>query len=328
MKKFIIILTSLIIGMGAGMFGAFLYITHPSKEYELKNYSFKAPDSIECIGYTTNQWITYKFFGEKIFVRDIDENCDLETAKEFVNKISEDAKFEKLEGYPYDGYYYTAKIICWELTGNKDVHIGYILGTDTNYFNIYCECSPSKAKIIKPVIEKIAKTAKYTSDFRLAEKPDVYDCEYLSVYTGSKYYCRECDDTYTIKPDHILALEEKYANTNNPEKIVFPNLDIKVYDNGKSPAELADDRYNSSLELNENDEKFYDVVTRDQKDMFGLKCEHVFVIFQKEFYYDEYYFSKGKYTYRIEAGYIKNQNYSDEADIKEMLDGITIKDIK
>ena len=329
MKKFIIILTSIIVVLGAGLFSGYLYIIHPSEEEEFKNFSFKVPDSFECIDYTFNHSGTYKFFGETIFIRDLDMNCDLETAKDYVYRISEDVKFEKLEGYPYDGYYCTAKPVFWNENDDKSVQIGYILGTDTNYFNIYCDCTPLKAKIIKPVIEKIAKTAKYTSDFRLADKPDVYDCEYLSVYTGSKYYCSE-SGTYAVKPDHILSLEEKYANTDNPEKIAFPELEIKVYDNGKSPVELADDHYNGVLETEESVKDtrpngFYDEVTREQMDMFGLKCECVFTITNKYYCFDYYYFSNGKYTYFITAKYYKN---ADEDDIKEMLDGITIKDIK
>ena len=59
---------------------------------------------------------------------------------------------------------------------------------------------------------------------------------------------KDSDETYAVPPDHILSLEENYANTDNPAKIVFPALEIKVYDNGKSPVELADDVYNGFLE--------------------------------------------------------------------------------
>ncbi len=59
--------------------------------------------------------------------------------------------------------------------------------------------------------------------------------------------------------------------------------------------------------------------------MFGLKCECVFTIMNKYNCFDYYYFSNDKYTYCIYEAYHKN---SDEDDIKEMLDGITIKDIK
>ena len=41
--------------------------------------------------------------------------------------------------------------------------------------------------------------------------------------------------------------------------------------------------------------------------------------------YHVYYFDSGKYIYLVSASY---RNSSDEDDIKEMLDGITIKDIK
>lgn len=66
-------------------------------------------------------------------------------------------------------------------------------------------------------------------------------------------------------------------------------------------------------------------MTREQRGMFGLKCELVHSVMAKNNCFDDYYFSNGKYTYYLNVEYNKN---ADEADIQEMLDGITIKDIK
>jgi hypothetical protein len=75
------------------------------------------------------------------------------------------------------------------------------------------------------------------------------------------------------------------------------------------------------------------VLTRDQKEMFGYKCENVY--YERNMgltgeapdiiCVDDYYFSNDTGLYRIFAAYRKDY---DENDIKEMLDGITIKDIK
>ncbi len=322
MKKFIIILSSIVLILGAGVFGAYLYITHPSEEYGLKNFSFKVPDNFKCIqhSYTAN---LYKFLGEEIYIESLDFNSTLEVAKDHIYDNDDDVK--KLKGYPYDGYLYTSKDI---LCDGNEVHTSYLLGTDTHFIALGCYCSPLKTKIIKPAIEKIAKTVKYTSDFRLADKSDVYDCEYLSIYTGPKYYCREPETYSTAKSDYLLSLIETYAETDNYDKVFFPKLEIKVYDNGKSPVDLADDVYNGLIETEESvkdtrPDGFYDEVTREQLDMFGLKCELVHSVMDKYNCFDYYFFNNGKYTYRIEASYCKD---IDEADVKEMLDGITIKE--
>ena len=64
-----------------------------------------------------------------------------------------------------------------------------MLGTDTYFLSADCWSSSSlKANIIKKIIFNVVNTAKYTSDFRIATKPDVYDYEWFSVDTGSKYY--------------------------------------------------------------------------------------------------------------------------------------------
>jgi hypothetical protein len=103
----------------------------------------------------------------------------------------------------------------------------------------------------------------------------------------------------------------------------LPVLRIQIFDNGSSPADLADEEYNKELERNNSI-----ALTRDQKELLGFKCEHVYWETgndETRICYEYYYFSNDKYTYCIYEAYHKN---ADEADIKEMLDGITIKDIK
>ena len=75
------------------------------------------------------------------------------------------------------------------------------------------------------------------------------------------------------------------------------------------------------------------MLTRDQQELLGFNCEHIYYDPNQDLTdgivcNDHYYFSKGEYTYHIKTQYHKNADENDMADIKEMLDGITIKDIK
>lgn len=336
MKKFIIILSSIIIVLGAGLFGTYFYNTHLSDECELEAFSFKVPLSFKAEDLGTTG-CCFKCFGEDLSIRTYNINTTIEAER---NSVKDDdvIEFEDLEGTPYDGFVSTLKLY----SDKNKVEIFGIFGTDTNYLVASCDCSPLKAKLIIPVIKEIAKSAKYKLDFHLADKPDVYDCEYLNVYTGPKYFysvrkgarifCSTKSDSqnynaevkYANQGDDIFSLVEGYAAADNYNKVFYPKLYVKIFDNGSSPVELADKEYNDLKE-----KSFKDVtLTRDQKNLFGFKCEHVYHETgsdEKGFCNEYYYFSNGKYTYHITAKYYKN---ADEADIQEMLDGITIKDIK
>lgn len=320
MKKFIIILSSIIIVIGAVCFGVFFYNTHPSDEYQADTFSFKVPNGFKRVDDKENNYkFTFKCFDEDIDIESFSQNCTLEVTKDFLPSEKYSRKFENLDASGCKGYFCTAKKKGGD---EKDVFLYCVVGTDTQFLSLECSCSSLKAKILKPAIKNIAESAKYTSDFRLADKPDVYDCEWFSVNTGSKYACE--DVTYELKNDNILWIRERYAEATDMDKVSFPNVSLKVSDDGSSPAELADNAYSKK---EENKDK-YAVLTRDQKDMFGFKCEHTYYEIDYEhedgdlLCLDNYYFANGKYTYSVNAIFKKN---ADAADIKEMLDGITIK---
>jgi len=319
MKKIIIILSSVIIVLGAVLFGGYFYNTKPSDSLEIRDFSFKVPSGFKCTDIgdpdDTNQIMHFECLGEDITIFHFDRNLTPEAFSHFMYPHEDKyAKVKKLKGCPYDCYFYSSEATYEDENG---IEISCIIGTDTHFLDITCFCSSLKAKIIMPAIKKIAETVNYTSDFRISDKPDVYDYDYLSVNAGSKYICYVPEDK--TDKDYIFALDERYAESDNPDKWPYPSLFIKVLGNGSSPADLADEKYNNVLEeINHN------ALTRDQKELFGFKCEHIYNENgrKKTRCNDYYYFSNGKYTYYINVKYTPN---ADEADIKEMLDGITIK---
>ncbi|WP_295073224.1 hypothetical protein [Ruminococcus sp.] len=321
MKKIIIILSSVIIVLGAVLFGVYFYNTHPSDKYELDSFSFEVPMGFKKADHKDGYKYTFKCLGEEIDIECDHLNCKPEAAKDLMVYYNDDenVKLEKLKGYPYEGYFRTSERT---IKDKKNALISCVLGTDTYYLFLDCTCSPLKAKILKPAIEKIAKTVKYTSDFRLEDKPEIYDYDFFTVSTGAKYACN--DVTGELKSDSFLWVRETYTEADDVEKMYLPMTSIQVFDDGSSPAERADNLYNQKAEK----ENSYSVLTRDQKDMFGFKCEHIYYELNNESddgdvrCLDNYYFSDDKYTYSIYVTYLKD---ADAADAKEMLDSITIK---
>ena len=203
-----------------------------------------------------------------------------------------------------------------------------MLGTDTYFLSADCWSSSSlKANIIKKIISNVVKTAKYTSDFRIATKPDVYDYEWFSVDTGSKYYLLDTtEDAQALHENALLCVREWYAEADSVDKMSFPCVSICVEKNNDSPADRADEIYKKKLEKKDR----YSVLTREKKNRFSFECERFYFDYAStssgyKLFSDTYFFRNGDLFYTINAVYETDE---EKADIEEMLDGITIKDIK
>lgn len=334
MKKLLIIILSVIVLAIAGVFGFIYYHSIPSKEYKTERFSFKVPygfkvDSGSSL-VNSNEYV-FESMGAKISVDAIPFNDKIDTTGAYRNFHSTEKHtvYDKLIDSPYNGYFFSSERY---LEVNGDLNMGYIINADTYFLHIYADCKPSAEKRVKRVLERIVKSIKYKSDDRIANKPDVYDFDYISINTGSKYICTDRTNDITEGPyrESTLIVKEQFAEIDNADKLFYPYVAVSVkkeYDS--SPAELADKSYNSTKEHKEK----YTTVIRDQQEMFGINCEHIYIerkILQNDdkkycISFERYLFEKDGLLYEIFASYHAD---TDKADIEEMLDGITIKDIK
>ena len=324
MKKVIIILLSVFVIFGAISFGAFFLITHPSHQYQAADYSFEVPGSFEPLQSEDDTTYTFRFLGEKVTIEDRYLNCTPEAAKGFLTYYEGETNVEvkPFEAAGFKGYFRTSEIT---VIGRKQICLAYIFGTDTRFFSMDCSCGPLKAMIIKKAMENIAESVVYTSDFRLADKPEVYNYKWVSVNAGKKFACKDKTDEYS--EDHSqteFRMTVVYAEADSDIKTYSPSVTITVKELENSPAEFADAMYDGKLE----DQDKYDELTRDQVKLFGYDCEHVkskkktssdddTVLLCN----DQYYLKKDNYVYSISAVY---RNSSEEETVKEMFDCITI----
>ena len=167
----------------------------------------------------------------------------------------------------------------------------------------------------------------FTSDFRLADKPDTYDFDLLSFNAGSKFTLK--DETAEYSKEHTLtdlrativqALADTDVGTYSPSVTVT----VKELDN--SPAEFADAIYNDV----QTEQDKYESIVRDQGKRSGCDCEHIKYVTKNDtddrtalVCHDQYFLKNGNYVYSFNAVYI---NSADEALVKEILDNITIKE--
>lgn len=327
MKKGIIITGAVIALAGVTFLGYGWYLSEPSVTISTDNYSIKVPKSFKLEEQEGESKFTFKCLGEDIIISDEHMNCKPELISEFFPYYADEKnrQLEKLEGYPYTGYFSSSEVNSLGKTKNN---LYYILGTDTHFLSVDCYyCNSLKSKLIKKAMSKIAKSAEYTSDFRIATKPDVYDYEWFSVDTGSKYYL--IDQTEELKPfneNGLIWVKEFYTEADSVDKAAFPRVSIHVEKSNDSPAGCADEIYNKKLEKKEK----YPVLTRDKKNRFGFECERFYFEYASESsdfktFSDTYFFRNGDLLYTINALYDTAEK---KADAEEMLDGITIKDIK
>jgi hypothetical protein len=327
MKKGIIIAGAVIALAGAGFLSYGWYLSEPSVTVNTDNYSFKVPKSFKLEEQKSDLEFTFKCLGEEIIITDEHLNCKPELISELFPYYANEKnrQLEKLEGYPYTGYFSSSEV---NSSGKTKNNLYYILGTDTHFLSVDCYyCNSSKSKLIKKAMSNVVKTAEYTSDFRIATKPDVYDYEWFSVDTGSKYYL--LDQTEELKSSNencLICVWECYTEADSVDKMAFPRVSIRVEKSNDSPADRADESYNKKLEKKEK----YPVLTRDKKNRFGFECEHFYSEYASESsdfktFSDTYFFINGDFLYTINALYDTAEK---KADAEEMLDGITIKDIK
>jgi hypothetical protein len=327
MKKILIIIFSVIVLAFASVFGFVYYHSIPSKEYKTEHFSFKVPKSFKFVSNPLlgNNEYLFESLGAKIYIHDININCTPDATGEYLKSFSDDKNIviEKLTDCSYKGYFYSAES---NTEGNDKLHMEYILGTNTYFLEISVHCMPSAESRIKSAINRIVKKVEYTSDYRISAKPDVYDFDYISINAGSKYICTDKTKEFegrSVKRELVLTMQ--FTETDNINILYYPKLNISVVKNpDTTPAEDADVEYDSVKDIEEKEP------VRDQKELFGINCEHVSFRYnfasddeEKDWINcDKYFFEKDGISYFVSAIYRKG---SDEADIKEMLDSITIK---
>lgn len=326
MKKLIIILASFIVLIGTACFGLFFYNTHLSVEYRSDNFTFSVPKSFNYNAAKSTEGTSYTFrcLNELVHIDDLSLNCTPEVAQNFLtyHEDEENVHVEPFEGAKYKGYFRTSDLT---IRGHKLVCLSYIFGTDTKFFSMDCSCGPMKAKLLRKIMENIAESVVFSSDFSLADKPSKYDFGQVSIDAGSEYIYNDC--TSELKRHDstgVLWVKGKHTEADDINKVYYPSVAIQINKLTDSAADLADSEFD---DMKAKQDKLA-VMTREQRDMFGCTCERAYYEAAAKTEqgdtrcYDQYYYNDDEYIYFVSISYRKN---ADAADTQKMLDGISIK---
>lgn len=256
-------------------------------KYELLNYSFEISDDF-ILEYPDNIEEDYQgrltFSGDNISKIEIKGSSTSYGTAEFNvretyrtmldNERCADTAYEIIpsDGFNVCAYHYRntdSPKIGYECVSN------YEITYQTNKFEMAAFYSPENKDYALSVLEDIALSAVYTSDFRLPTEPYTFDSKYISV---------SCKPEWTISENTKEQLDEDgcgqiYSASigiaeaeSDAEYAVKVKLSVDKPKNDRTPSILADMTFTKLYERESKNIKF-DELERGQEEIFRYKAE-------------------------------------------------------
>lgn len=217
-------------------------------------------------------------------------------------------------------------------TSGMECISNYEIIYQTNKFNIIAFYSPENKDYALSVLEDIALSAVYTSDFRLPAEPYTFDSKYISVSCDPKWIIVEnteesldedgCGNIYTASIDIAEA-------DSDAEYAVKVKLSVDKPKNDRTPSILADMTFTRLYEKESKNIKF-DELERGQEEIFGYKAETCSYKITTDsstdicWFQKTYWFEKDSYVYSVSVRKDASDKSSDKV-MDEMIKSIKIK---
>lgn len=321
-----------------------VYETDSKTKYELLNYSFEisddfileSPDNIDAKYYGK-----LTFSGEKISMIEIKGSGDSYGTAEFDvrgtyktmldNKSCADTAYEIIPSNSFNICAYHYRNVDSTKIGYECVS-HYEIVYQTKKFNLSAVYSPENKDYALSVLEDIAKSAVYTSDYTLPTEPYTFDSKYFSAACKPEWIVDEnpkerldddgCGEYYNAKICYAEA-------ESDAEYAISVKLKVEKPKNDRTPSILADIAFTNTNEKEIKNAEFDDL-ERGQEEIFGYKAEtfsfkvtadgSLGISWEQK----TYWFKKDGYVYSVS---VRKDAYDKSADnvIDEMIKSITIK---
>lgn len=239
-----------------------------------------------------------------------------------------DFELEVIEEAPYEcaAYFYTDERDT-DSKGNR--FCCYQMAYQSIAFTIEASYSLENEEKVREEISKIISSVRYISDKMLPTEPQDYDTPYLSLHYDPKWAISN-----EVKEDLangiLVSTRFCYAQTDDPQKYLFPNMTLRVKNNGgkENAFTLAGEQYESNSKS-----KILTDVKMNEDEILGHKAELVSSIMGKEdkapekrYLLKTWYFDFNNMVYIITTS-VHLDSESDQQDIDELLSGLTIKEL-
>lgn len=321
-----------------------VYESYDKTKYELLNYSFEisddfileSPDNIE-----DDYEGELTFSGEnipRIVIKGSGTSCGTaefnaeETYKYQLenNKTCTDAAYEIIpsENFNICAYHYRE---TGNPTSGMECISNYEITYQTKQFKMTAFYSPENKDYALSVLEDIAKSAVYTSDYTLPTEPYTFDSKYISVNCKPEWMVNS-NDKESLDEDgcgRYYSAEIFYAEAeSDAEYAISVKLKVEKPKNDRTPSILADIAFTNANEKELKNTEFDDL-ERGQEEIFGYKAETCsFKITVKDsgtcWFQKTYWFKKDGYVYSVSVRKDASDKSADKV-IDEMIKSIKIK---
>ena len=244
-----------------------------------------------------------------------------ETLKERYDSIS-DVETEVIEDAPFEC------AACHYTNTDNEKSVGqcissYEMTYQSMAFTCFAHYKKSDAKKARAELRKIMCSAEYISDNFLPTEPQDYDTTYFTLHYDPKWGVARDVETDLTK-DTVVSVKFCYAETDDPDKYLFPNLSFNVLNNGgtKTAADMAQSAYDKKQDLRTTKD-----IELSTVDFMGNEAQLL-----------TYRISTGDIRWGIRAWYfdfngmiytvtsvINDGSEEDLKDIDELLSGLTLK---
>lgn len=303
--------------------------------YDSTNYSFTIDDGLE-LDYEpyedeNGNVDSYEFKGklfEELTVQGgyIHQLTAIATEKENAstleenNESVEDASWEEIKDAPYECAALHYKNTSYSEDEGQWIS-EYLMTYQSRSFTVSARYKDKNKKAARAEMERIVKSAKYTSDFMLPTTEQDYTCQLFNFHYGPQWMI-ERDGGEDLANDVMVDLNFCIAETDDPDQYLFPSAGIKVINNGGT--ENAFDLAGKKYDKNSQSSVLKDVKLKNEE-FFGLDAHIVTYKMDNDLALvgTTYYMDLNDMVYVITKT-VHEGSERDEQDIYDLLSGLTI----
>lgn len=303
--------------------------------YDSAAYSFTVDDGLKIDGepyeYENEDATSYSFTG-KLFKElginsgQVHQLTAVPTEKENAESMQEDetledVSWEEIKGTPYEcaASHYRATDVDED---EGQWFSEYLMTYQSRAFTISARYTDKNKKAARAEMERIVKSASYTSDFMLPTTEQDYTCQLFNFHYGPQWMI-ERDRGEDLANSVMVDIKFCIAETDDPDQFLFPTAGVRVINNGGT--ENAFDLAGKLYDKNSDSTVFKDVKLLNEE-FFGLDAH---IVTYKMDTGDTplvstiYYMDLNDMVYVISKT-VHEGSERDEQDIYDLLSGLTI----
>ena len=303
--------------------------------YDSAAYSFTVDDGLKIDGepyeYENEAATSYSFTGKLFKELEINsgqvhqltavstEKDNAESLKK--NDDAQDVSWEEIKdaSYPCAALHY--KDPSYDEDEGQWVS-EYLITCQATAFTVSARYTDKNKKAARAELERIVKSASYTSDFMLPTNEQDYTCQLFNFHYGPQWMI-ERDRGEDLANSVMVDIKFCIAETDDPDQYLFPNAGVRVINNGGT--ENASDLAGAQYDKNSQSSVLKDVKLKNEE-FFGLDA-HI-VTYKMDtgdtpLVGTTYYMDLNDMVYVISKT-VHEGSERDEQDIYDLLSGLTI----